>query len=168
MGAVASPAARAEYHFVSRWLIDAPIDRVWQEISRPEEWPRWWRGVLQVETIEPGGDDDVGAYRRMTWRSQLPYRLRLNIRTVRVDKPRSIEAHADGELAGVGKWTLFEVGGRTRIRYDWTVDARRWWMRWFRPVARPLFVWNHDVIMRWGLAGLGQRLRAAVLDESDW
>ena len=35
----------AEYHFVSTWQIQAPIERVWEEIYHTERWPdrnaRW-------------------------------------------------------------------------------------------------------------------------------
>ena len=29
----------AEYHFVSTWQIQAPIERVWEEIYHAERWP---------------------------------------------------------------------------------------------------------------------------------
>jgi uncharacterized protein YndB with AHSA1/START domain len=33
----------AEYHFVSTWQIQAPIERVWEEIYHSERWPSWWK-----------------------------------------------------------------------------------------------------------------------------
>jgi hypothetical protein len=35
----------AEYHFVSTWQIQAPIERVWEEIYHAERWPAWWKYV---------------------------------------------------------------------------------------------------------------------------
>lgn len=34
-------------------------------------------------------------------------------------------------------------------------------MNLLAPLARPLFAWNHDVVMAWGLAGLLRLLAAA-------
>lgn len=67
--------------FVTGWTFDAPPDAGWEDLMRLEEWPTWWRGVLSVELIEPGAADGLGAYRRMAWRSRLPYTLRFNSRT---------------------------------------------------------------------------------------
>jgi hypothetical protein len=90
--------------------------------------------------------------------SALPYRLTFNVRTVRIERPRVIEVHADGELRGVGCWQLTSTPDGTHVRYDWTVETTKPWMRLLAPVARPVFAWNHRVIMRWGLEGLRGRL----------
>ena len=152
------PPSTSRYAFVTRWLIDAPVDAVWNEISRPEAWPTWWRGVVAVELLEPGDANGLGAYRRFTWRSVLPYTLTFNMRTVRSERPSIIEGVADGELCGVGRWQLTRAGAGTAVRYDWTVEATKPWMRWLAPIARPLFAWNHDAVMRWGEDGLRRRL----------
>jgi uncharacterized protein YndB with AHSA1/START domain len=150
----------SSYAFVTEWTFDAPVGAVWAELNAPEQWPAWWRGVVAVELLEAGDAAGVGSYRRMTWKSRLPYRLRFNMRTVRVDEPSVIEGVADGELCGVGRWTLTPAGNGTHVRYDWTVEATKLWMRALGPVARPVFEWNHDIIMRWGYDGLTKRLGA--------
>jgi len=155
-------ALTSSYHFVTEWTFKAPIEAVWAELSRPDAWPSWWRGVVAVELIEAGDTEGLGAYRRMIWRSVLPYRLRFNMRTVHLERPRAIEGRADGELCGVGRWSLTPTPEGTAVRYDWTVEATKPWMRWLSPVARPVFAWNHDVIMRWGLEGLRRRLSEHV------
>jgi len=146
------------YRFVTDWTFHATPDEVWDELMRAEEWPTWWKGVLSVDLIEPGDSDGVGAYRRMVWRSRLPYMLRFNSRTVAIDRPRCAEGVADGDLNGVGRWTLTPTATGTHVRYEWNVETTKAWMRWFAPVARPFFAWNHDVIMRWGYEGLSKRL----------
>jgi uncharacterized protein YndB with AHSA1/START domain len=149
----------SHYEFVTRWSVDAPIDAVWAKISEPEQWPEWWRGVKAVRLLEAGDAEGAGAYRRFTWRSRLPYDLTFNMRTARVERPHLIEGVADGELTGFGRWRLAPDGLRTRVRYDWQVEATKPWMRILAPVARPLFAWNHDVVMRWGLDGLRASLQ---------
>jgi len=32
-------------------------------------------------------------------------------------------------------------------------------------IARPLFEWNHNVVMSWGAEGLGKRLGVAVIEQ---
>ena len=157
------PTQQSRYQFVTHWAIDAPIHAVWSELSHPEFWPQWWRGVVAVDLLEPGDAEGIGAYRRMTWRSRLPYRLAFNMRTTRIERHVTIEGVADGELAGTGKWTFACRGtASTDVRYDWEVEATKRWMRALAPIARPAFEWNHDVIMAWGLEGLKRRLRQHV------
>ena len=55
----------AEYHFVSIWQIQAPIERVWEEIYHAERWPSWWNHVVGVDELEPGAADRVGKHLRL-------------------------------------------------------------------------------------------------------
>jgi uncharacterized protein YndB with AHSA1/START domain len=151
--------ADSRYSFVTRWTFDAPIERVWDELATPEVWPQWWKGVLAVDPLEPPDASGLNAYYRFAMKSALPYRLVFNIRTTRRERPHIIEATSDGELVGVGLWTLTRTPTGTGVRYDWNVDASKAWMRALAPIARPMFEWNHDVIMKWGEAGLTARLR---------
>ena len=64
----------AEYHFVSTWQIQAPIERVWEEIYHAERWPAWWKYVTGVDELEPGAADGVGKRLRLLFRTRLPRR----------------------------------------------------------------------------------------------
>lgn len=154
-------ASRADYTFVTQWTIPAPIEQVWRELIAPETWPAWWPGVERVETLRAGGPDGVGAVRRYTWRSRLPYRLTFTLETTRVDPYHFIEGRATGELEGYGCWQLRSADGATEVQYDWQVVTTKRWMKVAAPIARPLFSWNHDVVMEWGRRGLLRRLGAA-------
>ena len=149
----------SHYHFVTDWILAAPIDAVWDVLNTPEEWPTWWKGVVDVELVEPGYRDGVGSLRRMTWKSRLPYRLVFTMRTTVVVRPSTIAGRADGELQGTGVWSLTPADAGTAVRYDWRVEATTRWMRVLAPIARPIFAWNHDVIMQWGYEGLQRRLK---------
>ena len=148
----------SEYAFVTRWSFQAPVEQVWDLIAKAEDWPDWWPGVEKVEVLEPGTDGEVGSLRRFTWKSRLPYRLAFDMRTTRVERPHVLEGQASGELDGTGLWELRQEGDWTRVRYDWRVTTSKTWMNLLAPVARPLFAWNHDVVMRWGGEGLARRL----------
>jgi hypothetical protein len=148
----------AEYHFVSTWQIQAPIERVWEEIYHAERWPAWWKYVVGVDELEPGAADGTGKRVHLLFRTRLPYTLGFDVRLTRVQPPSKLEAEATGELEGTGRWTLTSADDGTVVRYDWDIRTTRWWMNLLAPVARPAFNWNHDQLMREGGQSLARRL----------
>ncbi|MCC9076440.1 SRPBCC family protein [Litorilinea aerophila] len=157
----------ALYSFTTIWRVTAPVQSVWDAIARPEEWPVWWRGVEAVEVLHPGDSAGLGARRRFTFRSRLPYRLIFEMETTHLAPPHVLIGRAEGELRGVGCWQLAESaamqGPVTLVRYDWNVETTRRWMNLLAPLARPIFAWNHDIIMAWGGQGLARLLGAQLL-----
>jgi uncharacterized protein YndB with AHSA1/START domain len=152
----------AEYHFVSRWRIQAPIERVWEEIFHAERWPSWWKYVDRVDELERGAADGVGRRQHLLFRTRLPYKVGFEVRATRVQPPSTLEADATGELEGTGRWMLTPDDGGTLVRYNWDVRTTRWWMNLLAPVARPAFRWNHDELMREGGESLARRLGAKL------
>lgn len=151
------------YEFVTIWRLEAPIELVWNEIYRSELWPTWWKGVEGVVELRKGDENSVGSVRRYTWKSKLPYRLSFEMETVRVERPTLLEGIATGELEGRGLWRLSTEGKVTVARYDWKVQTTKSWMNVLAPIARPVFSWNHDVVMNWGARGLARRLGTNVV-----
>jgi hypothetical protein len=121
--------------------------------------------VTRADLLEQGDDDGVGRLWRFTWRSRLPYDLTFDSRVVRREPPHLLEGRAEGELIGVGRWRLYEGPG-TAVVYEWNVRTARAWMNRAAPVARPLFAWNHDAVMRQGANGLARLLGAPLLARS--
>lgn len=148
----------AEYHFVSTWQIQAPIEKVWEELYHIERWPDWWKYVVGVEELTPGAADGVGSTRRLLFRTRLPYTLGFDVRVTRVQPPSELEAESTGELEGTGRWTLTPADGGTLVRYYWDIRTTKRWMNLLAPVARPAFKWNHDELMREGGQSLARRL----------
>jgi hypothetical protein len=153
----------AEYSFLTTWLLDAPRERVWEAIYDQRSWPSWWRGVEAADPLSEGDGDGVGSTWRMTWRSLLPYRVRFEVTTTRVERPHLLEGDAVGELAGVGRWLLFERDGVTAVLYEWNVTTTKPWMNLLAPVARPIFEWNHDWVMARGGEGIARLLGCRLL-----
>ena len=152
-------SALSYYEFISVWQLEAPVLNVWNEIKDSSSWPKWWKGVVRVIELESGDADGLGAIHRSTWKSALPYTLEFDSEIVRIEHLKLIEARAFGELDGRGVWQFETIDNNaTRVRYDWQVEAVKPWMRYLSPIARPLFRWNHDVIMGWGEKGLKARL----------
>jgi hypothetical protein len=80
-----------------------------------------------------------------------------------LDEPRAMSGRASGALVGDGHWRLFEQNGVTAVTYEWNVRTTKAWMNMIGPLARPLFAYNHDVVMRWGGEGLARRLDCRLL-----
>jgi hypothetical protein len=126
-------------------------------------WPEWWRGVVRAEMLHPGGDNMVGCCYRVEWRSRIPYALQFDFTVERVDEPMLMEGSARGELEGRGCWRLLEEAGVTAVVYEWNVRTTRRWMNAIAPFARPVFSYNHDVVMGWGGEGLARELDVRLL-----
>ncbi|HEY2846771.1 MAG TPA: SRPBCC family protein [Pyrinomonadaceae bacterium] len=149
----------SDYEFVTHWNINAPLASTYAAIEDADSWPQWWPGVVSSVELTPGDDSGLGSIRRTVWRSALPYNLEFDSEVVNIEKNRSIEVRAFGQLDGRGVWTLESDGDdKTRVRYDWTVKTTKPWMNNLSPIARPIFRWNHDVIMGWGEDGLNRYL----------
>ena len=138
---------------------------MWEAIYDSDAWPRWWRGVVSAERLAAGDSRGIDQRGRYVWRGAIPYPVEFEIRSTRVERPHLLEGVASGGLEGVGRWRLFEDQGATAVLYEWNVRTTRRWMNTVAPVARPVFRWNHDWVMRNGAEGiaalLGCRLLAA-------
>jgi uncharacterized protein YndB with AHSA1/START domain len=158
-----------QYRFLTTWCLEAPRERVWEAVWESERWPQWWRGVIASERLIDGDGAGIGQVGRYTWRSRLPYALDFELTTTRVEKPHLLEGEAQGELAGVGRWRLFEEAGGaddgpvTAVVYEWQVHTTKPWMNLLSPIARPIFEWNHDWVMRNGGEGLASLLGCRLL-----
>jgi hypothetical protein len=152
-----------DYRFLTTWCLEAPVERVFDAIDDAAAWPSWWKGVQRTELLEEGDEDGIGRRWRLVWRSRLPYELAFESRTTRRERPWLIEGEASGELAGWGRWRLYEGAGATAAIYEWNVRTTRPWMNALAPLARPAFAWNHDVVMRQGAEGLARHLGVALI-----
>jgi uncharacterized protein YndB with AHSA1/START domain len=152
-----------DYEFLTTWVLEAERERVWEAIYASERWPEWWKGVEEATKLEEGNETGVGQYGRYVWKAKLPYRVEFFMRTTRVERPGLLEGQATGELAGTGRWRLFEEGGVTAVVYEWKVRTTRAWMNLIAPIARPVFKGNHDYVMRNGGRGLAELLGARLI-----
>jgi hypothetical protein len=132
-------------------------------IEEPLAWPEWWRGVERVDERDSGTGTRVGSRYLVAWRSRIPYSLAFEFTVDRIEPPRLMAGVAQGELAGRGCWRLFEQNGVTAVVYEWEVETTKRWMNVVAPLGRPVFEYNHNVVMRWGGEGLARRLGVRLL-----
>jgi hypothetical protein len=143
--------------------LEAPRERVWEAIHDQGAWPTWWRGEEEASELRAGDDGGLGSVSRMVWRSLLPYRVRFEVTTTRIEHPALMEGRAVGELEGVGRWRLYEQDGVTAVLYEWNVRTPKRWMNLAAPLRRPAFEWNHDWVMRRGGEGIARLLGCRLL-----
>jgi hypothetical protein len=153
----------ADYAFLTAWRVAAPRAAVFEVLHASERWPEWWDGLERVVKLEEGDAEGCVSLGRYTWRSFMRYRLEFDMRITDVDRPRRMTGSAVGELAGTGSWWLYDDDGGTTVLFEWQVRTTRPWMNVFAPVARPVFRWNHDRLMRAGGRGLARRLGVELL-----
>ena len=153
----------ADYAFLTAWRVAAPRERVFELLHASERWPEWWDGLDRVVKLEEGDSDGRGSLGRYTWRSVMGYRLEFDMRITNVERPYRMDGAATGELTGTGSWRLYEDDGATAVLFEWRVSTTRAWMNALAPVARAVFRWNHDRLMRAGGRGLARRLGAELV-----
>jgi uncharacterized protein YndB with AHSA1/START domain len=154
----------ADYHYVSTWQLQAPIEQVWAALNDLEHLPTWYAGVQQARELAPGDAQGVGRRVRYVIKGRLPLRLAFEATTTRSLPPRDQELQAEGELAGTGRWSLDQHGQITTVRYHWEVRTTRPWMNLLAPLARPVFTWNSRGVMLEAGEGLAGFLGVALVD----
>jgi uncharacterized protein YndB with AHSA1/START domain len=142
----------AGYLFVDEWDVAAPAEPIFDALADARTYPEWW-GAVYLEA-EADGPPEVGRVSRQYFHGRLPYKLRTTSEIVALERPRRIEAKVEGDLSGLGVWTLTPRDGGTHVRFDWRVNADRPLLRYLTPVLRPLFRWNHNWAIARAIAGL--------------
>lgn len=151
-----------QYAFISQWLVDAPVQPVWESIYESEQWPLWWKGVIQVTETLKGDENGIGSIRQYKMRSPMLYTLSFNIHlTERVDYVKLV-GDASGELKGTGAWYFEERKTKTLVQCHWHVSTTIRWMNAFSYLLRPLFEYNHAAVMRNGAISLAKKLNTQV------
>ena len=141
----------AQYRFLDEWRLPVPVDRVYDLVGHPLDYPRWWGDVFLAAEGD-GGDPAPGKSVAVQARGYLPYRLRFTLTTVEAVRPHRIHSRLNGDFEGTGTWLLEEDGDRTIARLDWRPDVRKAGVRQLSPLLRPLFRSNHAWTMKRGLA----------------
>lgn len=148
-----------EFYIPTTWRIKATVEQVYDVLSRPREFPRWWPEVyLAVDEIRPGDADGVGRIIALRTKGRLPYELHWQAEMTAADKPHGMSIRARGDLDGHGEWRFRQDGEWTVATYDWTVLATKPWMIVLAPLLERVFVWNHQWAMQRGFEGLTREL----------
>ena len=160
-----------EYHFITRWRVQSTTDEVYDLISQPLEYPRWWPSVyLKTEEVAPGDDRGVGRRIRLHTKGWLPYTLRWESCSTESTRPHRLAIRATGDFDGRGIWTLEQDDLFVNIIFDWKLTADKPLLRRLSFLLKPVFSANHRWAMARGLEGLQLELarrHAASADERE-
>lgn len=152
------------YKFITTWAIDQPIEKIWDELIRFEQWPTWWKSIKNARLEKPKNKKDKFIF-HFTWRGILPYSLTFPIIITNLEPMKRIEGIAKGDLEGKGICTLTSTKTQTTITFTWNVSTKKRWMNLVASLAKPIFSWNHNKIMEEGAKGLSKYLNTKVTSQ---
>jgi hypothetical protein len=137
-----------DYWFRNVWLVGTAAGRVFDALVDLTNWPRWWPDVRAVQQI----DDDTA---ELVCRSTLPYALTFRLRrSVQDEQAGRLRVDMIGDLDGYTEAVVASHATGARLAIDQRVVVTKPLLRVLAPVARPLFVVNHALMMRRGQRGL--------------
>ena len=141
----------------------APLEEVWNIIYNSLKWPQWWKGVKSVVEIQKNDANGINGIRKYTWGRYLPYELNFTMRLTENQPLKKLKGEAFGELEGTGEWFFTEHNGVVHVRYNWDIVTNKKWMNTFAFLLKPVFKFNHNIVMHWGGKGLAKKLGATLL-----
>jgi hypothetical protein len=147
---------------ISRWRVKASAEEVFEILSQPLEYPRWWPSVYL--SAKQTGARLVTLHTR-GW---LPYTLTWEALETGMDAPRLLSVQATGDLMGRGVWSVVPDGEFCDIGFDWLVEVEKPLLKRLSPVLKPAFEANHRWAMEQGLRSLElelERQRAGSVQE---
>jgi uncharacterized protein YndB with AHSA1/START domain len=147
------------YEIESRWRVAGAIDDVYGVLTDAESLPRWWpEAYASVTVVAEGAADGVGRVTAITTRGLLPYDVRWRVEVLETRRPELIRIAASGDVIGRGEWRLSQAGDNVDLAYLWQVRVGKPWMQRLEFLLKPVFVWNHNWVMRRGERGLRAEL----------
>ncbi|HVW83206.1 MAG TPA: SRPBCC family protein [Bryobacteraceae bacterium] len=150
------------YHFITRWRVKGAAEDVYDILSQPLEYSRWWPSVYLI--VKPEGKDRV----HLRTKGWLPYTLSWDAQTVVRDRPKRLVIEATGDFDGRGIWSIVPDGDFVDITFDWKLAAEKPLLRRLSFLLRPVFEANHRWAMEQGRKSLElelERFRAMSVEE---
>lgn len=162
--------ASNDYHFITKWEVDATPEEVSDILQVAEDLPRSWPSVyLDIEIKNPGDDRGIGKIVSLYTKGWLPYTLRWQFRVVESRYPYGFTLEAFGDFVGRGVWKIEQNGHQTLVTYDWKIEADKPLLRKLSFLLKPIFSANHRWAMKMGEISLKlelQRRRARTTVEA--
>ncbi|HWJ45924.1 MAG TPA: SRPBCC family protein [Gaiellaceae bacterium] len=137
------------YRFLDRWVVPAPIERVYDTIGDVLGYESWWTDfVIRADGDE--GPPAPGKRNELLVKAYLPYKVNFGLEVIEAEQPRRILSRLSKDFNGTGEWTLEETADGTVATLDWRPSVNHPLIRYLTPALRPLFRSNHNWAMRRG------------------
>jgi hypothetical protein len=137
------------FRFDRRWAFDVPADRLWESLTRTDDYRRWWPWLRELsgDGLVPGGRSTCVV------RAPIPYTLRFTVEIVDLVPGQRIDAVVKGDLAGPAHLEVRSLGASRRgseVRLSWQMKLQRPVLRAAARVGRPVMEWGHDWVVSTG------------------
>ena len=151
---------RFPYELESHWRVPGAIGDVYAVLMDDAALPRWWPEAYAKVTVAAEGDaaTGVGRITDIVTRGLLPYDVTWRVEVLETGTPDLIRVRASGDVIGLGTWRLTQGDGVVDLRYLWRGRVGKPWMKRLEFLLKPVFVWNHNWVMRRGEQGLRAEL----------
>jgi uncharacterized protein YndB with AHSA1/START domain len=135
------------FRFDRSWRFPLTRDDLWDEISRVEQFPRWWGWLrsFSADGLIPGG------HAEFVVQSALPYQLRFTVDLLDIEEGRRIEAEVGGDLQGPAQLEVEDADEGCDVRLAWQLVPHDRLLKTMSQVSRPLMAWSHDQVVRLGV-----------------
>lgn len=135
------------------FVFDRHPDAVWDVLSRPADYPRWWSWLRHIDAESL----TEGTTARCLIRAPVPFALRLALHVDRVVPGQCIEVRASGDLDGTGRLELAEHPDGTSARLVWHLEPQRRLLGAVGLLSRPLLQWGQDWVVDTGVRQFRRR-----------
>lgn len=140
-----------DFDFHSVWTLQASADRVYAVLADAERYSQWWPQIRRVRAT----DEHSGS---MAIRSAVPLTLLVfGRREVEDPVARHLQVRLSGAMTGWSSWVVrpAESGCVADFRQQVAVSGA---LGLASKIAKPVFEWNHEAMMRGGHRGLSAYL----------
>ena len=139
-----------DYHFITRWRLNATVEEVARILTDAPGLTRWWPSVYSdVRELAPGDARGLGKVIGLYTKGWLPYTLRWQFRISEI-APNGFTLQAEGDFVGRGIWTFAQEGEWAVVTYDWKIQADKPLLRYLSFLMKPIFAANHHWAMAQG------------------
>jgi len=148
------------FHFVTEWFFQAPIEKVWEQItdvrSYPTKWPTWRRAVFRGSERQL----QLGSVVDYVGRGPVPYSVRFTFEITAFQPPTLMAYESSGGLVGSGRWELKPHGSGTLVTSYWDVGTSIALFGFLAGLSfvRPIMRKHHDYVMAQGYRGFKAEL----------
>lgn len=141
------------YSFHNSWLVDAPLKQTWNALIRYEKWPVWCDALKKIEALNRFDQIRKGNRIRSAWKGTLSYDICFDAIIRQVTPYSFVSFDVAGDLDGKGFCHFSPAGDATTIDFTWNVSPTKLWMKMSSPLARPVFIENHNQIIEQSISG---------------